>query len=688
MDASQGKRANHLIKEKSPYLLEHAFNPVDWYPWGEEAFEKARKENIPIFLSIGYSACHWCHVFRRESLEDPEIAKILNDQFVSIKVDREERPDVDEIYMRAVMSMTGSGGWPLNLFLTPQLEPFYGGTYFPPYPKNGMPGFANILKGISQAWKSDRENITRSAEQMRTNLQDLSSQETTEIVDESVFDKCFSELASEYDQTYGGFGRAPKFPVVSNLLFLLRYHDRTKTGASLNMVTKTLDAIASGGIHDQIGGGFHRYSTDREWLVPHFEKMLYDNALLTIAFTEAYQVTRKDMYKAIVEETIGWILREMTSDEGGFFSSQDADISEGEGAYYLWDLDELQFLPETERKLVTSYFGMDRPNFQGKVIPTASSIEEISRILSLSSSDASIKLAQAKRLLLSARMRKERPATDDKILTSWNGLMISALSRAHQVFEDQNFLKQAQESADFILRKLVERDSEGKITKLFHRYREGETKGDGLLEDYAYLLNGLIDLYESCFEFRYLVAAVQISNSMVDLFSDEIGGFFCASKEASDLIARSKTAYDGAMPSPNSVAVLALSRLGELTGNEGYQNRAKSAVQFFSSQLSSQPSSFTFMIVALDFMQNTKEIVLSGELSSENMIEMLRFLRQCYLPSKVLIAAAPEVLSQSTLVEGRISGPNSFPQVFVCSNNMCKLPSKNVTELAKALREK
>ncbi|HZW54686.1 MAG TPA: thioredoxin domain-containing protein [Nitrososphaerales archaeon] len=722
------QKLNHLASEKSPYLLQHAYNPVDWYPWGEEAFKKARTENKPIFLSIGYSTCHWCHVQAHESFEDPEIAALLNDSFVCIKVDREERPDVDEIYMKAVQTMTGSGGWPLNIFLTPRLEPFYGGTYFPPVARYGIPGFASVIRSISQAWKSDRRNLVESASQLKSVLSQMYStpNPSQPKVGEFALDDCFIELANLYDREYGGFGSAPKFPTPSNLSFLMRYYKRTGQRASLQMAVRTLNAMATGGIYDQIGGGFHRYSTDRYWLVPHFEKMLYDNALLVQAYAEGYLLTKEQSFAKVVDETLRWILREMVSTGGGYYSAQDADSPDGgEGAYYVWKANEIAEAlgaqgdkKVEELNLILRHFGVsEEGNFEsGKSILTISGPQRTG----VEDSHFSSVVEDAREKLLQAReQRKSRPMTDDKILTAWNGLTITAMSKAFQVFDNQEYLDSARKAADFILSNLVvtsekneegekesgdrtgrdasdkeisrrnETKSWGSKMKLMRRYRDGEVKGDGVLEDYAFFGNSLIDLYESSFEPRYLRTAISICDSMIERFYDERngGGFFEVGKEVRDLIARPKDAYDGAMPSGNSIAAMFCLRVAEITSNENYREKSQRTFEAFWPQIEAHPSSFTGMLVALDFaLGNPKEIVVSGDLERDDTRMLLRAIRNQFLPNSVILHSSSSLEREIPLIEGRVSGQADTAKVYVCTNFACKLPAKTKEELSAALQ--
>lgn len=689
--------SNHLSNEKSPYLRQHMNNPVDWYPWGEEAFVKARERNVPIFLSIGYSSCHWCHVMEKESFEDAEVAKLLNDNFVSIKVDREERPDVDQIYMKAVQAMTGSGGWPLSVFLTPALEPFYGGTYFPPVSRQGMPGFAHLLGNISNAWKKDRKNILESSKQIRAALSESSAVDSS-MVDENALDACFSELARYFDEEFGGFGGAPKFPTPSNLFFLMRYYLRNSTQAALMMVTKTLLEMSHGGIYDQVGGGFHRYSTDRRWLIPHFEKMLYDNALLSTALIEAYQMTLDKRFQKIAQETLDYALREMTSSQGGFYCAQDADSAQGEGMFYVWKQGEVRevlksspagHFDEKEINTVISYFGLDQDsNFDdGLYVLTArKEIQSIAKEMGLDPERLEELILNAKRSLYTARQKRSQPLTDDKILTGWNGLMISAFSRASQVFRESKYSDAATKAANFILQNLTSTSVNGPM-ELKRRYRDGEAKGIGVLEDYAYFGNALLDLYETGFDLQILKEAFSICESMIKFFYDEKrGGFFEARKDTPNLIVRTKEGFDGAIPSANSIASLFSLRVGEITSNEKYRNIAKSSVESFARTIEVAPSSHTELLCVLDYITGRqREIVISGDLSQTTTKDLVNELRTHFLPNAVVVHASPELEKSVPMLIGRISEPGQPPKVYVCSSYSCKLPANNVHELRNAL---
>lgn len=682
------QKPNRLIGQKSPYLLQHAFNPVDWYAWGADAFQKAKHENKPIFLSIGYSSCHWCHVMAHESFEDPEIAKFLNENFVSVKVDREERPDVDEIYMKAVMSMTGSGGWPLSVFLTPSLEPFFGGTYFPPTPRSGMPSFINLLKGISGSWKSERKNVVESAAHLKNALLVNYDFKKTEgaTLDLSLVEECYSNLAGMFDERYGGFGGPPKFPMPSNIFFLMRYWKRKSSKLALNMVTKTLDSILAGGIYDHVGGGFHRYSTDRYWLVPHFEKMLYDNAQLIIAYAEAFLVTGNANYARVVKDTIAWAKRELRSVEGGFYSSQDADSPEGEGFYYLWTPDDLRNSLKDKiqnPEVVASFFSVtSEGNFEhSKTILTRKPFHEVMMKFGLDEKQLAEILSKAGQLMLSYRNNRNKPSTDTKIITSWNGLMISALSRAYCVFNEEEYLELAITAADYILRDTSE------VSKIMRIHKGGEANIAGLLEDYAFFINGLVDLYEASFDPKYIIKAIGLCDSMIEEFHDSNGGFFVSHADK-DLIVRAKDSYDGAIPSGNSMAALVLARLSEFTGRDDLRDLVRETFEIFSGIMSNQPSSFSQMLAALQFyLGEPKEIVISGILDSNDTKELLSVVRSQFLPNSGIVLADSRLEGICPLVQGRLPLKGVTTRVFVCTNFSCKLPSETKEDLLKSLTE-
>jgi len=663
---------NRLSKEKSPYLLEHATNPVDWWPWGKEAFAKARNDNKPIFLSIGYSTCHWCHVLRRESFEDTKTAAFINKNFIPIKVDREERPEVDAYYMGAVQAMTGGGGWPLSVFLTPDLKPFYGGTYFPPEPRYGMPSFMQVLEFVSNLWKEKRGEVMSNSQQVLKAITPPASGERGELGKE-VMDEGYSTLVSSFDPEHGGFGGAPKFPMPGTLGFLLRYQHRTGKELALKAVLKTLDEMMAGGIRDHVGGGFHRYSTDRVWLVPHFEKMLYDNALLARVYAEAYQVTRKEAYAEVARETLGWIRSEMKDGGGGFYSAQDADTAEGEGVYYTWTPDEVEKVAgRTAGAAFCRLYGVTKTgNFDGRTILH---LDARSSMTAVERDEA----ARAIESLYKARTQRPRPATDNKVLTSWNGLAISAFAFAGVVLDEPEFENEAAGSARFVLDKMSVGGG------LLRRYAGGEAALEGTLEDYAFFVHGLLDIFEATSEPRWLEEAIRLAKRMSDNFEDDEEGGFYLTVSAEPV--RLKESYDGPTPSGNSMAVLDLIRLSELTGNSNFRASAERALKAFARDVQSHPSSHAVMLEGLDLMLNgSKEIVICAHPKAAN--EMKAEVYRTFIPEKVVLTATPSSYGRlsrvSALLEGR--EPRSKPRAFVCQNFACKVPADSVEALRKQL---
>ncbi len=661
---------NELIKEKSPYLLKHAYNPVQWYSWGREPLEKAKNDNKPIFLSIGYSTCHWCTVMERESFEDEKTATFINKNFIPIKVDREERPEIDAYYMSAVQAMTGGGGWPLSVFLTPDLKAFYGGTYFPPEPRYGMPSFMQVLEFVSNLWKDKREEVMANTRQVLEAIAPPSGDAKAEI-GKPLLEEAYSTLVSNFDSAHGGFGGAPKFPLPGTLSFLLRYHFRSKSELALKAVTKTLDEMMAGGIRDHVGGGFHRYSTDRVWLVPHFEKMLYDNAQLAKVYAEAYQVTRKEHYASVARETLDWIIREMQDRTGGIYSAQDADTTEGEGTYYTWTPDEVMAAAGAEGEIVNSHFGVTRTgNFEGRTILHLEAGRD-NRDL--------VDMTRAKEAMYKARLRRPRPKTDEKILTSWNGLAVSGLSFCGVVFGEGAYVKAAEKAAGFILEK-NSRDG-----KLLRRYAGGEAALDGTLEDYAFFVQGLLDLFEATSEPRWLEEAIRLGRVMVDNYEDKEGGGFYLTLTAEP--ARLKETYDGPTPSGNSVAVVDLLRLAELTGEETFRKEAERAIETFGRELELQPTGHTVMLAGADLLLNgTREVVISAP-SSEAGEGMKSEAFRTYIPDKVVLTATTETFDRlsriSSLPEGR--KPTRKARAFVCKNFACLLPADSVEALRSQL---
>ena len=660
--------ANHLASEKSPYLQEHALNPVDWYPWAEEAKKKARNDGKPIFLSIGYSTCHWCHQMRRESFEDESTAAFINRNFIPIKVDREERPEVDAYYMGAVQAMTGSGGWPLSVFLTPDLRPFYGGTYWPPEPRYGMPSFMQVLEFVADLWKQKKDELKSRPEDAPARLT-AEAAPATELT-WSALDDCYSGLVSEFDDERGGFGRAPKFPLPGTLMFLLRYYHRTGKELALKSVLKTLDAMADGGIRDHVGGGFHRYSTDRMWLVPHFEKMLYDNALLAKAYAEAYQVTKNEVYALVVRGILGWLKEEMKDRGGGFYSAQDADTDQGEGAYYTWTPEELQEALGPRAEAFGKWYGVTKTgNFGGR------SVLHVERGDSAGNQGAQ----EILRVLYERRIRRTRPKTDTKVMTSWNGLAISAFAFASLALGEEEFQTQARQAADFIL------GTNAKDGRLLRRHAGGESGLDGTLEDYAFFVQGLLDLFEATSEPRWLREAERLTRVMVEDFEDrEAGGFYLSiTAEPSRL----KESYDGPTPSGNSVAALNLVRLAELTGDRGLRKAAERALRSFGSEVGRAPEAHVSMLVALDLLLNG---VNEGVITAPTEVgarEMKEGAFRDYNPDKVVLVATHQTfgeLSEMTpLLEGR--EPRRGARAYVCRNFICRLPVDSADALEKEL---
>ena len=647
-ESSNVKASNRLIQEKSPYLIQHAHNPVDWYPWSEEAFEKARREDKPIFLSIGYSTCHWCHVMAEESFEDQIVADLMNDVFISIKVDREERPDIDSTYMKACQMMTGSGGRPLNIVLTPDKKPFFAATYIPKETRYDRLGMKELIPRIKEMWQDRRDELIRSAENITSNLTRKKSEaETTtgEDLGKSTLDEAFVNLSSRFDELRGGFGTAQKFPTPHNLSFLLRYWKRTGFHEALRMVDKTLEAMRLGGIYDHVGFGFHRYSTDREWLVPHFEKMLYDQALLIITYLEAYQATRKTEYLETVRDTIAYVLRDMTAPEGGFYSAENADSEGEEGKFYLWTKKEIEkLLAPKEAELAITVFNIkEEGNFKeestgrrtgNNILHLKSTLPNIASKLDILLEDLTNRLEQVREKLLVARGRRVRPSRDDKILVDWNGLMIASLAKSAYALSDNGAADAAKKAADFVLARMV--DSEG---RLYHRYREGEAAIPGFLDDYAFFIWGLIELYQATFETRYLSNAIKLTEKMIDHFWDsKHSGFFLTADDAENLLVREKPTYDGALPSGNSVAMLDLILLSHITGKTNFEERTRQMIDTLSATISESPSAYTQLLIALDFaIGPSYEVVVVGNPKRNNTKNMLDALRNRFAPGKVVL---------------------------------------------------
>ena len=599
------RKSNRLIHEKSPYLLQHAYNPVDWYPWSEEAFEKAKAVDKPVFVSIGYSSCHWCHVMEKECFDDDEVAELMNRTFISIKVDREERPDLDSAYMAVCQAMGRSCGWPLNVIMTPDKNPFFAASYIPKNSSLGMVGMVDLIPQIEDIWKKRRSNLEKLGIDIKSRLKNLERRSVGEELGKDVLDDAYEELALSFDEQNSGFGGAPKFPTPHRLLFLLRYWSRTKEKPALTMVEKTLRAMRLGGIFDQVGFGFHRYSTDEEWLVPHFEKMLYDQALLALAYTEAFQAIGAGKFKVTAKEVLEYVLRDLTSPEGGFYAAEDADSEGEEGKFYVWTEKQIrEALPHSDADLAVRLFGVEASGNYGEalrkrnganILHLAEPLEQVAAELRLTLDQLILKLGKIQNLLFKAREKRVHPAKDDKILVDWNGLMIAALARASNVFGDPRYLQAAVKAADFILEKM--RDENG---TLYHRYAKGEKAIDGFLDDYAFLVWGLLEVHEASFEETYLQAAVELAKMMTKRFWDaENGGFYFTAETAENAVPRRKEAYDGALPSGNSVALLNLLRLAQLTGDPKQKELAGQLVKVFSEDVKRASAAHAFMLVGV-----------------------------------------------------------------------------------------
>ena len=762
MKPATHKHTNRLAREKSPYLLQHAHNPVDWFAWGDEAFEKARVENRPIFLSIGYSTCHWCHVMERESFEDEKIAAFLNPHFVSIKVDREERPDVDKIYMTFVQTTTGSGGWPLNVFLTPELKPFFGGTYFPPDDRSGRPGFLQLLRQIHQVWQTRRGEIAGSADEIHARLEDASANANAGdlLPTQEALKNAGDTFKRIYDPRHGGFGGAPKFPQPGMPSLLLRCARRFHDDEAARMVLHTCDRMAAGGIHDQLGGGFSRYSVDAEWLVPHFEKMLYDNAQLVNLYLDAHLVAENKRSDGVVEkrndektntpalqhantpfadtarDILNYVLRDMTHPAGGFYSAEDADSEGHEGKFYCWTRAELEkLLAPDEFNVATRYFGITkegnfvdhshpRPlpgqNVLNIVAPLAPSLSPPGgeRVVPCAGPGEGFVigdhelLASAKRKMFDARSRRVRPHLDDKILASWNGLMLGAMARAYAVLGDEKYRAVAEKNLAFIQAKLWQQGSESRPAScgtvgpaeagtpnkefcgtLYHRWRDGERDNVQLLEAYAFQLSGVIDLYEATLEPKHLDFAIALAEAMVMKFYDaENGGFWQSAGGAKDLILRVKDDYDGAEPSGNSVATLALLKLAAITGREDFKKPAEATLRLFAHRLQNFPQAMPFMLHALDFqLEEPRRVVIAGDPPSlrfgaaspnaANFHELLRAAHSVYQPNKVVLGSAGAVEEFARTLPAK-----NGPVVYLCTGNSCQPPTQDAAKVREMLK--
>ena len=678
---------NRLARETSPYLLQHKDNPVDWYPWGVEALQKAKDEDKPIMLSIGYSACHWCHVMEHESFEDPETAKVMNALFVSIKVDREERPDLDSIYMKAVQAMTGRGGWPMTVFLTPDGRPFYGGTYFPNEDRHGMPSFTRVLLAVADSYQSKRDEVLQSAGQLLSQLQSGPVQRGEEMLAAGILQTACQRIGAGFDRQHGGFGSAPKFPQPMVLDFLMRCSRRFHDPEPLHMAELTLTRMARGGMYDQVGGGFHRYSTDARWLVPHFEKMLYDNALLSRSYLHAYQLTSKPLYRRIAEETLDYVLREMTDPGGGFYSTQDADSEGVEGKFFVWTPREvLEVLGDAEGGLFNRYFGVTAGgNFEGhNILHIPVEPAQVAQELGLGEGELEVAIQEGRRKLYPARERRVHPGRDEKVLTAWNGLMLRSFAEGAAVLGRGDYLSAAISNAEFVLERL-RRDG-----RVLRSYKGGDARLLGFLEDYSMLMDGLIALYEATFDLRWLDEARALADSMVDLFWEETEGvFYDTGRDHERLIVRPRDSFDNAMPSGGSVAADVLLRLGVLTGEPEYGRKAARALRAVAPLLSQYASGFGHWLGSLDFHLSTpQEVAVVGPPSDPRARALLDVVFGSYLPNKVVAgwdpAAGPEGARGLPMLEGR-STVDGRPTAYVCEHYACQLPVTDPQALASQL---
>lgn len=690
---SEPKFTNRLVNETSPYLLQHAHNPVDWYPWDDEAFDRARAEDKPIFLSVGYSSCHWCHVMEHESFESEEVAAILNEHFISIKVDREERPDVDEIYMTAVQAMTGQGGWPMTVFMTPDLKPFWGGTYFPKENKYGRPGFITVLNSISESWNNKREQILESANKLTIHMDAILAADiggdaapTPELITNAV-----QKLRENFDAVDGGFGQAPKFPSSASIAILLREYNRTGADDLLNMATVTLDRMSDGGMYDHLGGGFARYSVDDEWLVPHFEKMLYDNAQLAQVYLEAYQLTKNEDYRRVVDETLEYILRDMRDERGGFHSAEDADSEDEEGKFYIWTRDEIYAtLGEDDAAIFCTYynvkptgnFSSHEPYHQGQnILHTPISDEAVAKVLNVSVDALREKMSVLKAKMLAVRAERVRPGLDDKVLTSWNALMITAFAQAYQVFGDERYRDAAVEATQFILSDMV-RDGE-----LLRTHRKGTSRIEAYLDDYSYLVVALMDVYEATFDEKYIRAAEQFTETMYTKFwDDEQGQFFFTSPEHEHLIVRTSNSQDNAVPSGNSMAAYGLLRLSKFIDSEACYDKAMKILSNNNPYLREYPLGFMRLMCAVDYaLYPPREIAVVGAEDAGETRALLAQIREKFVPNKIVTwteSGSEDEYLPLLIGKQPINGKST---AFVCENFACKQPVNDVGALAAQL---
>jgi len=685
--------ANRLIRENSPYLLQHAHNPVDWYPWGDEAFAEARSRDVPIFLSIGYATCHWCHVMERESFEDPEVARLMNEAFVNVKVDREERPDIDGIYMTVAQITSGQGGWPLTIVMTPDRVPFFAATYIPRQNRHGRAGMLEIIPRLQAAWRDDRETLLAAGDSIRAHLDRLSASDFAgRELDADIPRQAFRELAGSFDREHAGFGGAPRFPTPHRLLFLLRYWRRTGVPQARDMVEDTLDAMRAGGVFDQLGFGFHRYSTDRRWLLPHFEKMLYDQAMLMLAYAESYQAEASERRERVIREIAEYVLRDLTSPDGAFFSAEDADSEGEEGRYYVWTSAELpEVLGEADARIAATAWGMrDEGNYREEATGDLSGrnilhlprpVTETAALVGRDPEELASLLESARTRLLHRRAARPRPLLDDKVLADWNGLMIAALARGGRVLDEPELVRAAVRAADFLHERMWRDDG------LLHRFRDGRAGIDGNLDDYAFLAWGEIELHQATLDPGRLRLAVRVTDAMIERFHDAgRGGFYFSPAGSEDLLVRRREAYDGAIPSGNSVAMYNLARLARLTGRPRYEELAHEVAAAFSRQVAAHPSAFTFLLIALDLLLGpSEELVIAGEPGSPDTEALLRVAWSGYHPNRTVLLRPPgeagEDLGEMAPFTAAMGLEEGRATAYLCHGFVCERPVTDPAEL-------
>ncbi|MCW3998373.1 MAG: thioredoxin domain-containing protein [Candidatus Bathyarchaeota archaeon] len=683
---TQKRKSNRLIHEKSPYLLQHAFNPVDWYPWDKEAFRVAKEEDKPVFVSIGYSSCHWCHVMEKESFDDEEVAKLMNKTFICIKVDREERPDLDNAYMKICQIMGRNCGWPLNVIMTPNKNPFFISSYIPKKNRFGIIGMIDLIPQIGKIWQSRKSELERLGEELKLRVESLNLNESEIDLGSDILDDAYEKLFLNFDRENGGFGQAPKFPTPHNLLFLLRYWKRTKNKNALMITKKTLQAMRLGGIFDQVGFGFHRYSTDSHWLVPHFEKMLYDQALLALVYAEAFQATNERKFEITTKEVLEYVLRELTSPEGGFYTAEDADSEGVEGKFYLWDKDEIRKgLPIKLQKIALSLFNVESKGNYPEAIQKENGrnilhiqkpLSEVASEFKISLNELIIGLGRIQKLLFKERKDRIHPFKDTKILVDWNGLMIAAFSKAGRIFNEPEYLKAAIKAGDFIWSKLKRKDG-----LLYHRFSGEEVAVKGFLDDYVFLAWGFLEIYEACFESKYLTRIEElIAISKKEFWDKNKGGFYFTSKDIEKALPRIKKLYDGAIPSGNSVALLTLLRLARLTEDQNYEILAKQMLKIFSQEIRTAPLAHTFLLSGLDFKIGPSfRVTLVGNPKDNNLKKMVKALNTNYLPNTIVELKLPNENKK------KYKMLNDKATAFICSDKSCKPPTDRIDKMLKLL---